>query len=84
MRVIHLSSSASYYVCEDGLVFGGFKDGSERNKLTMYELYAQSKFVRPPTAYEIVKTYDVNIRPTLSCRMSSTGDMLNRAWSQYL
>lgn len=84
VRVIHLSSIASYSAYEDGLVFGGFKDGPERNKLSMFELYIQSKFVCSTTASEIVKTFYVNHRPTLSCRMSSIGDMLSKAWSQYL
>jgi len=84
VRIVHLSSSVSYFACEDGLVFGGFKDGPERNKLSMYELYIQSKFVCSTTASEIAETYYVNNRPTLSCQMSSIGDMLSRAWSQYL
>lgn len=57
VRVVHLSSVVSYLACEGGLIFGSFKDGPERNSLSEYELYIQSKFGNIVVSNEFHRRY---------------------------
>lgn len=57
VRVVHVSSLAHYGASENGLDFGTFKDGPERNKFGSHLFYMQSKFGNIVVSNELHRRY---------------------------